>query len=532
MANEDQFSAEETSSSQSGQKNANSENFFTRILNLLLNQNDPERKKKKLLKDIGKQIKRSKYKFLKPKTEEVLPGLGSFFYEIYKTVGPSQVLLDHADSSSVLKTIIIERSLSKEQLELRDYLQEDNIKNLAGTKDPKALAKDCKDKLITLFSAFDNDTVNRINVNYSGLKAFLHFIHYDYYFLLRKFDSGLPERDFLYKPRFEAISGEYVSDDVKDWVEVAYALDKNVDWKELFDVLHIYREVGVIDQGQWRKILRQVESVKSSAIFELLIRFIDKDPYYKSEVYPPHEKIVEEYLNKIKTQTEMTIQKVLRERQNRKIDGLLKEVFGTVAISRMKNYTDKNNMTFSKKMLGGFIYVAPLNYLKAFLLDYFKKDIREVVDILLIRGKWSTNIMSQQLSEAFHAIMQTSEELLQFDDSLSDEGSLGIALRNGLKRADRDKASMSQLRGQLKKVNDSALNMIQGSAQNLITVGKNLKIVIEDYDRKPHELIINWKELDSSSDHEIRGKIAVVYKKIYYFIQLLQFYVKNKPGDS
>ncbi|MBN2511015.1 MAG: hypothetical protein JXB03_12095 [Spirochaetales bacterium] len=532
MANEDLFPAEEKISGQRSPAKPEATNIFSRLINFIINQSDPERQKKKLLKDIARQLKRSKYKFIKTKTDEVLPGLALFFYDIYKTIGPAQVLLDHADSSSVLKTIIIERFLSKEQLEIRDYLQEDNIKTLATTRDPKSLAKECKDRLITLFSAFDNETVNKINGNYNGLKAFLKFIHYDYYFLLRKFDSGLPERDFIYKPRFDTISGGYITDDLKDWLEVGYAIDKNLDWNELFDVLQIYRDVNVVDQGQWRKILRQVEDCKKSTILELVVRYIDKNPYFKTEVNSPGEKIVEEYLNKLKTQTEMTIQKVLRERQNKKIDGLLKEIFGTVAVSRMKNYTEKNNMVFSKKMLGGFIYVAPLNYLKAFLLDYFKKDIREVVDVLLIRGKWSTNIMSQQLSESFHALMQVSEDLLQFDDSLSDEGQLGIALRNASKKADRDNTAMTVLRTQLKKVNDRALSMIQEAAQNLISVGKNLKITIEDYDRKPHELIINWKEIDISSDHQIRSKIAVVYKKIYYFIQLLQYFLKKNDGTE
>ncbi len=87
-------------------------------------------------------------------------------------------------------------------------------------------------------------------------------------------------------------------------------------------------------------------------------------------------------------------------------------------------------MVFSKKMLGGFTHVVPLNYLKAFLLDYFKKDIREVVDILLIRGKWSTNLTSQQLSEAFHNLMTAADELVKFAESLSEEGQRGISLRN------------------------------------------------------------------------------------------------------
>ena len=502
--------------------------FVQRIISFFLAANDPEREKRRLLKDIGKQLKKQKYKFYKPKTGEALPGLAKFFHEIYTVIGPAQVLLAHADTSNVLKQIVIEQSLDEQQIAMKDALAEDEIRTLAETLDHKALVQKLKDKMVSLYAAFDAEKVKQINAKYNLLKVFLQFIHYDYYFLLKKFDSGMPERDFIYNPRFEQINGEYISDDLKNFLEVAALIDRNQPWQELFDDLQVYREMNVVDAAQWKKLVRNVVEVKKNLALELIIRHIDRDPYYKAKVYRPNEHIVEEYLTKVKTSTELTVQKIIKERRTGKIEKLLSQVFGTTAISRMKNYTEKNNVMFSKKMMAGYQHVSALNYLKAFLLDYFKKDIREVVDQLLIRGKWSTNLMSQQLSDAFHTVMSISDQLVKFDDSLGDEGEKGMALRTAIKRADRDQSAMKNLREQLKKINDEALKMVQLSAQNLITVGKMLKVVIEDYDHKPRELILNWKEIDVASDNQIRARLADVYKRIYYFIQLLQFFVKKE----
>lgn len=508
--------------------NESSQGVVQRLLSFFLNANDPEREKRKLLKDIGKQLKKQKYKFYKPKSGEALPGLAKFFHDIYKIIGPTQVLLDHAATSSVLKQIIIEQTLSDEQIAMKEGLSEEEIRKLAESLDHKTLVQRLKDRMVSLYAAFDAERVKQINAKYNLLQVFLQFIHYDYYFFLKKFDSGLPERDFIYNPRFEQINAEYISDDLKDWLDVAILVDRNQPWQELFDDLQIYREMPVIDSNQWKKQVRNVTEVKKSLVLELIIRHVDKDPYYKAKGSRPNEHIVEEYLSKIKTNTELTVQKILKERRTGKIEKLLMQIFGTVAISRMKNYTEKNNVMFSKKMMAGYMHVSALNYLKAFLLDYYKKDIREVVDNLLIRGKWSTNLMSQQLSDAFHTVMNISDQLVQFDESLGDEGERGIALRSAIKRADRDAASMRNLREQLKKVNDEALKMIQLSAQNLIAVGKTLKVVIEDYDHKPRELILNWKEIEIASDNQIRTQLADIYKKIYYFIQLLQLFTAKK----
>lgn len=501
--------------------------FVQKVLSIFFRGIDPEREKRRLLKDIAKDLKKKRYKFYKPGSGEALPALAKFFHEIYKVIGPSQVMLEHAHSSNVLKNLIIETSLPKEIQSIRDELTEDAIRTKANSMDTKALANELREEMVTFFSGFKGDKVKEIDGTYNLLSSFLQFINFDYYFLLKKFDSNLPERDFAYNPKFESINAEYISDDLKDFLEVLPLVRKDADWDVLFDVLQNYKETEVINRSAWKKMLRTLDNVRKEGIFEQIVRHIDKDPYFKPQFYPPNERIVEEYLNKVKTQSEMTVQKILNERQNRKVDKLLKTVFGTTAVSRMKNYTEKENLKFSKKMLGGYTYVKPLNYIKAFLLDYFKRDIKVIIDLLLIRGKWSTNLMSQQLSESFHAVMEVSEKLLKFDDSLGEDGERGARIKTYMARSDKDKNAMVSLRKVLKETNDEALELIQTTAQNLIVIGKGLKQVLEDYDKKPHELIINWKEIEQYSEKDVKEGITEIYKKIYYFIQLMQFYVKK-----
>jgi hypothetical protein len=501
--------------------------FLEKILSLFLPGSDPEREKRRLLKDIARDLKKKKFKFYKPASKEALPALGKFFHDIYKVIGPAQVLLEHAAQSNVLKTIIIEYSLSEEIRTIRDELTEEAISARAGQMDTKTLTADLRDKMVNFYAAFKGDKVREIDGSYNLLSSFLQFVNFDYYFLLKKFDSGLPERDLAYNPKFETINAEYVSEDLKDFLEVMPLVTGDSDWDRLFDILRSYKDSELVNRAAWKKTVKRLETIQNDGILELIVRHIDDDPYYKSRSIPPNERIVEEYLNRIKTQSEMTVQKILKEKQNQKVDSLLKVIFGTTAVSRMRNYTEKENLKFSKKMLGGYIYVAPLNYIKAFLLDYVKKDIKGLMDLLLIRGKWSTNLMSQQLSESFHTVMEISDRLIKFDESLSDEGERGLRMKQYMGRSNKDKNAMVSLRKVLKEVNEEAVGYIQLTAQNLIVIGKSLKQVLEDYEKKPHELIINWKEIEQYSEKDIKTGITEIYKKIYYFIQLLQFYTKK-----
>lgn len=501
--------------------------FFQKLLSIFFQGLDPEREKRRLLRDIARDLKKKKHKFYKPNNHEAQPALARFFYDIYKVVGPAQVFLEHAQSSNVLKTLIIEFSIPDEIRAFRDELDEDVIRKKAGVMDTKTLSAEIRENLVSFFSGFKGDQVKQIDDMYNLLSGFLQFIHFDYYFLLKKFDSNLPERDFNYNPKFESINAHYISDDLKDFLEVLPLIKRDGDWDKLFDILRGYKDTEIVSRPAWKKLVRSLDGVRKEMLFEQMVRHIDSDPYYKALFYPPNERIVEEYLNKVKTQTEMVFQKIQNERQNRKLDKLLKIVFGTTAVSRMRNYTEKENLKFSKKMLGGYIYIKPLNYIKAFLLDYFKRDIKSLIDLLLIRGRWSTNLMSQQLSESFYTIMEVSDELLKFDDSLGEEGARGPRIRQYLTRSEKDKNAMVSLRKLLKEVNDEALAIVQVTAQNLIIIGKSLKQVLEDYDKRPRELLTNWKEIEQHADKDIHNAITEIYKRIYYFIQLLQYYVKK-----
>ena len=327
--------------------------FFQKLFSIFTSSDGHERERKRLLKAVAKQLKNQKYKFYKPKSEEVQPNLARLLYDAYKLIGPSRVFLDNATESGALKAIIIENFIGDEQREIIEELSEDSIRKRAETEDLQAIAAGLKEQLITFFSAFDSEMVKSINSLYNLLLVFLQFIHYDYYFVLRKFDSSLPEGDFFHNPKFEAIHGNYVSDDLKDFLEIIAPLNAGSGWDVLFDVLCVYKNQEVINRQDWSKQLKVMTGIKKSNVLILIIRHVDKDPYFQMKVRRPNEKIVESYLSKVKTQAELTLQKISQEKRNSKIDTLAVQVFGTSAISRMKYYTEKANIAFSKKMLGG-----------------------------------------------------------------------------------------------------------------------------------------------------------------------------------
>ncbi len=503
-------------------------NFLDRILGIFFSSNDPEAEKRRQLKAIAKELSKCKYKWYKPGSEEALPAMGKFFFELYKVVGAAQVILANANASVVLKNVLVELSLSPNQVKLKEKLTEDAIKERAKTISPKELSHLVKDELAAFVSEFDAETIRKIDTMYSHLELMVNFVSFDYFFLLKKFDSSLPERTFTYTPKFETIRGEYVIEDLKDFAAVAYALPPDADWPKIFSVVKAYRDVEPVAAGSWNKLLNLLADVRKVGVIDQIIRHLEKNPAYEAVPTLVSDRIVDNYILKMKTQTEMVIQQIQQEQRTSKASELLKQIFGTESIVRLKNYAERANAPFEKKMLGGYLYVEELNYMKAFLIDYFKRDIRALTDLFLVRGKWTVPTMSAGYSGSFHELLELSDRITAFDDALAEDDEIGSKLRAMLSRAERDKEVIKQLRTQLKDINEKALKFLSDGTQHFINIARSLKAILEDHEKAPHTLITNWKELEMNSDRPVKEWIVEVYKQIYAFVMLMQLYLKGE----
>lgn len=505
-----------------------------RLLSFFLGGGDPEREKRRQLKLIGKMLAKDSYKFYKPRTKEIQAPLGRFLYEIYRVVSPVQQLVQPSDASGVLKSVVIELRLTERQRALRDRLDEKTIREAAKSKDLKEIAEDVRENLLSFVASFDAVRTSEINQTYNHLRTFLAFCHFDYYFNLKKFDSAITENSFTYKPQFDNISSQYLADDLKDFLDLAVSIPRDADWSAVFEVINTFRGVQAIDRDAWRKVYKVLEDVVASGVLERIIQHAGDDPMWVAKPTVQAARIVDPYVNEIKSACEATIQKLLTERRNSKVEQLVRQVFGTTVVTRAKNYTDRANIMFTKKQLGGYTHTDALNYLKAFLLDFFKKDIREIVqDLLIVRGKWVTNVQAQQLSDAYHAVMAAADQIVKFDDSLAEEGERGQRVRRAMGRiVERDLSSTRPLAELLGDINAEALKMINESGQNLVIIGKNLKLLLSDIDRKEPELVVNWRELDNAVENQLKARLSDMYRRVYYLVQLVQVYTKQSGAGA
>ena len=505
------------------------ESFLTRILQVFLPRDDAEAIKKRHLKALAKEISKNKFsKWYRPASEEFQPPIARFFFELYKIVGPARALLASAVSSKVLKAITVEQNLSKQQHQIREKLTPEAIKERAKTTNQKELSLQVRKEFDAFMREFDGKKIEEIDTLYRQLNEFIHFVLFDYYFFLKKFDPALPEDKFSYTPNFGNVNGEYLKDELKDFIVVLEGLSLDANWEKLFAIITAYKNVQPVNAPQWKKHLSTLNDIRRSHILEKIIQHITKNPTYTVETSPFTEKVTDDYLKQIERAIDNTLKDIIAEQKNSQVAVLVQRVFGNVIPSGTKNYNPRSNAAFEKRGLEGYIYADGMNYLKSFLVDYFKSDVRALSDLILVRGQWTQQVLSAEYSESYHNLMHVSTKLLEFDEKLSEVSEMGVKFRTLLSRMEREKEAGRQVQKYLNDVNEAALKLLKVSIKNIMTLGNAIKNCIADYDKPHRELLQNWKEIEQHSDKPIREWMTTVYTKIYNFIMLEQVLLKKE----
>jgi len=328
------------------------------------------------------------------------------------------------------------------------------------------------------------------------------------------------------------VDAGFVAPELAIFVSVMPTFEENSDWKTVFEIFK-YCKGGteVMPIVQWTNLLSSLKDVKQSRILDLIGKLATGNPIWEiRHSAPPHETLSASWLDNKNWEIRGVITEILANERNAQISALADVVFGSAEVIRLNYYTPEKERVLIDKGIEGYKYASALNHLVAFIHDHIEKEVQELCDLLLVRGQWTNSSASRAMSEGYHEVIEIVSEIVELDESLDDDGANGARLRGALIRVDRDKTQTRYINSITNTVNEEALNMINRAVPSLIVVGKHFKMLMDDLQKKPFELVMNWKELALYSKTPMSQRIAAAYKKINYFVQLM--ILETKPLEE
>ena len=232
------------------------ENFIQQLFSSLFSGSGPDAEKKKQLRAIAKRLNKSKYKYYKTSSNEVLPTFAKLFYDIYKVISSSQILFRNINNPNLYKLWIMDFCMTESQRDLANHFTEEYITELSKQMPVAQIKETIKKEWGVFSSEFDANKIQTIDDIYNLFLLFVDFCNFDYYFLLKKFSSKLREQDFSVVPTFETIRAEYIIEDIKEFISIAWLLSFNAqDWTKVFEIIKNNKNVIPVQQNIWNKLI-------------------------------------------------------------------------------------------------------------------------------------------------------------------------------------------------------------------------------------------------------------------------------------
>jgi hypothetical protein len=507
--------------------------ILNKVISFIAKSGDGGDDKQILLKQITKEIAQNKYaKFYRARQEEADPSFAQYFYSIYKIIYPARVFLKDPVNMAKIKHVTMESHLDKTVMDLIKRLSPDKVAERKKDAGPE-LTAELENDLGALTIGFDSPKLAEADKCYNLIMSFRRFVSWDYFSLLRKFDTEFTD-NFSIAPKFTSLHTDIIMADIASFLSVLPSFDPKDDWKKVLEIFKYCKgRTDLIPFEVWNGLLANLKDLKQSKILDMMIKLASGNPVWELKAtVQPVEHLSANWLADKTREIREIISDIVDNQRNAQIAALEKAVFGANETTRLLYYNKERGKILSQKEVYTYIYAPALNHMLAFIQDFITKEMQELADLLLVRGQWTKNTSSITMSDAYHNILDTMPEISELDETLSEDGHNGPRIRGALIRVDRDPGQARYLNSIVNNINEEALNIINRMVPSFIIIGKHLKMLTEDCQKKPYEVIMNWKELSLLSKIPLSQRLDDDYKKVNYFIQLILMETKQEEAEE
>ncbi|MCL1958299.1 MAG: DUF5312 family protein [Spirochaetes bacterium] len=478
--------------------------------------------KQNMLKGIAKELNQSKFaKYFRIRTEETDPSLLSFLFSVYKTIYPIKLFMKDEQKMAKLRHLTVESCIDPNIKETISRLDPAFLEAKLKTNSGEEVIASIQNDINLLINQFDHTHRTTVNHRYELASALSQLVNYNFPAFFKKFDPHFVDGSFLVEPKFPAVKTILIIDQMADFLIATHALRPEEDWTSLLNLFKKCEGQDIVDPVQFTNMLKTLREIHTTKIIELMLQYTLRNPVWQFKNTVIVETIGDVWLEAKKNEAIAFIAKINNAKKAGQINALTKQVFESTDFIRLENYNVPISENYRKRHLDYFVYAEGINYLKAFMDDYIEKEVKELCDILLIRGQWTNNAMAREMSDALHTVEETEGSIADLDTVLSEDGADGSRLRAAMLRIDRDPTQARYINSIVTKNNDQAMEIISEAVQALIIVGKHLKNLIEDIQKKHPELLINWREINLASKEPVNQRMINSFKKINYFVQLM-----------
>jgi hypothetical protein len=469
--------------------------LFNRIMDFLFGSNETVRKKK-ALKNSAKQLHKKGYKYYIYRKDLLTPAFAEYMYDIYGAVAGARVVFNGIKTPEQLIYSAVRFSVPENICTAIDSLDENQIRIDASKMNYKALYGQVKNSIDIIKHFFTLDEFNDVNAAYTKIQICRAFCMYDYYYVLRKFNSELVENVFSKKPVFHSEYGITLVDNLADFVSVTVPFAGIDGLDTVFAFLHQICNGVEIQESDFARIWKLTQLHEQNYVVENICRCIRQNTDYTPEFFTVPLNSVGKWLHALLSKAGITLHDIYEEQRKQRITTAEQAVFGDVPLQLLKHYTKQFGDRLGERQLGAFRYTEPLNCVYAFLKLPEIKNFSQFIQVLTIRGKAYAPDSLQSLFEGYHMLADMPHVIEALDGKLASNCQPGYELEHVLKTHVIDEELRLSVVRDIDLANAEAAGIIRTCMNALAQLVIILRRLSDDAAKVMGEMVTNWNQVE------------------------------------
>lgn len=488
---------------------------------------DPVRRR--AFRVLKKELSSSRIDLFKLKQDLIQTPIAKLIFEIYKLTYPLKQFISIDKKIKKFPPSFEEHFVlnfhQNDALEIYNKLNEDYVKKLIPKYGVQKTAEYLDRLLTEYFDYFGKETLIKINSVFSNFLYFARFTNFDFFPILREFDTKLEEANFIRKPSFSPAEGSFLKKDLLKFHRSLYTFEVDGKLDEAFEIFSKIKGFDPISKSNYNKLKNLISNLQKNGYIALIIRAIDKSLAPVPIEKPRTVDVFNTYLQKKKDEVQTVVNSIKRTLKEQSMHTMISQLFEGSAEGRVKNYTDSRNDQLANLGVPVFKYVLPINYVKAFITDKYKPYISKVVNELIISGIFINKGVLNDLSNSYYALNSHLHNIMAFENSLDSEGTTGKVITRLLQSIKREKSSKKILGKTINNINLKARIIINEHVLNIKYMAQCLKNVLEDYKLSTPKIVSNIKKIHAGSNKQFIEELVKAYKDIFLLLKLMNNYI-------
>ncbi|MFA6505971.1 MAG: DUF5312 family protein [Treponemataceae bacterium] len=525
---------------------------FSDFFTLLFAKDPVAARTKRELREICNFLKSVKPAIFKVSGNMVLPGFASSLYGVVAAIRPVKELLERTCLSSDqriarrFRDLLIERRLGPGSLKLLESCAFESMKARSGNdqKLVDSVTTAASEDYRVFLKGFDS-AAEQVEAELAEFERLADLCRYDFSCMLVHFDPSVKLESTSYKPKFAAVSGSLVVDEIADLYSVVSipAFPPSV----LDDLVAIAERLGGSDGTDAKRrfsksltmVSRALSANVSPAILTALLRAVREEPRYVPPEAEESSSQLKDYKEKIEKRFREDRDRLLRESREQALGSELAALFGptdgktdtqAVTLLSVSGYDPALDARLKAEVSRSFAWMTPLSILKTFDQKYLSQGFIDTARRLAVEGFFNNGALRSRLTDSITRLEKCGVRIAAFEDAADAPGRSGsVALRKFLDEGVAGKDVSDQVDRIVKNMDDRAKDLVERDVVACRSLAEAVFEVIGDFRKPTPELVSNIKTLAASKSKDMIPTLANGYNAVARFLKIMKVYILVTP---